>query len=956
MLNLISFNSCGFNFRQHIFLDELAESAKPDIFMIQEHHLLEGNTNTLRLDNGYTHFSSPAQKSHHLSGRPSSGCAILLKDEYVSFVSERFLDNPRFTALSLCNNSVLLISAYLPCDNYSPNIISDPFQAALDSICQLIISVQPDKCIIGGDFNVDFSRNNSHSNALRNALNDIDLTVVQNNMSTFERNGRVSQIDHFFVSPHITTVAFDVLNSPTNPSDHSPIFLSVDISLPTSRPLQEPSQSNYILTTDGLERLHDHCEQIFEDKTLPPCTNINCNRSDHLTEIEAAFVYCHDVILGGCSQFFRQTHNRAVSSWKNHWTQHHTSLRDSSLWWHWLWTSSNKPLIGLVYENMKSTRTAYHHAIKQLKSEHDHRRLRALERMKDDSRRFFKKVNEFRGGHHEPSVAINGKRGENAANEFVSDINTRSNPIPNPAEELLLMRRLSNLAENECNLLTYNDIAIAIEKLRPSKLDPNSISSTVVKHLGPNFIRFLTSLLNSLVIHGYNPECLSTSILTPLLKAHKRAVSDVSSYRLIASIPVFLKIFDYSILHKYNSTLHTNHRQFGYKKGHSPVLATLLVKETVNHYITKSSHVYGCFLDATKAFAFVDRVKLFNKLLDRNLPPVVVRFYYVLYSRQVNCIKWDRSFSILFILRMGVLQGSVASPVFFAIYIDDLHLVLERSGYGCWIGSVYLGLVAYADDHVLLMPSLRALEQTLSLILSSAASLNLVFNPSKSSLIKFTKQPFQPRSITLCGCNFEQVKRVEYLGNIIQHNLSDGDSLSRLRNNVFWKGNSIIQGLRFCHPHSIAKVFLSKCLDFYGSDCLFLKPNIFKRVETAFNTVVRKCFRLHYRSHVNVVCSLINVDRIQHVLLRRSISLIDRFKKCNSLTSYLYNFFLHDTHSYIGNNLWTARYLLLIAPPVVHSPYQPLINEVLNCLSSNLVVNGFSRNEMKLLLDYLTTC
>jgi hypothetical protein len=821
----------------------------------------------------------------------------------------------------------------------------------------LITSIQPDVCVIGGDCNVDFSRNNAHSNALANALNDVELTLVRNDVSlTYERNGRVSQIDHFFVSTHVTVTAFDVLSSATNPSDHCPIFTSLDLQLPISLQPQRHLKSTYNVTSIGLDRLHDHCERIFSNASPICCVDTNCCDPDHLAEIENAFLFCHDSILDGCSNFFsRTTTSERAVSWRQHWTEYHTSLRDSSLWWHWLWATSNKPLVGVVYENMKSTKLIYHRAIKQLKADYEETKMKQLLHLTNDSRRFFKKVKEFNGPQQNISVTVNGKCGAAAANEFADDATKCPIPAADPEQDLLFSHRMAQCESNPEHLFTVNDIASAVYKLRPSTIDPNGISSTVLKHLGPNFISYLTSILNSLIIHGINPRILSKSVLTPLLKANKRAVSNVSSYRLIASVPVFLKVFDYAVLNKYQHCLHTNMRQFGYKKGHSPAIANLLVKETINHYVSNNSPVYGCFLDASKAFDCVNRTKLFNTLLDRGIPPVIVRFYHVLYSEQVNCIKWDGCFSAFFILRMGVLQGGVASPVFFSVYIDDLHLILERNGYGCWIGSIYLGLIAYADDHVLLMPTLRALENALSLILASAAALNITFNPSKSALIKFTRSAFQPRTISLCGHVFEYKKKVEYLGNIIEYNLSDGESIARLRNNIIWKGSAIIQGLRFCHPRSIAKVFLAKCLDLYGSDCIVIKRNIFKRVETAFNNVLRKCFRLHYRTHVNILCSLINLDRLQHVLLRRSISLVERFSKCNFITSYVYNFFIHNSQSIISNNLWSARHILANDPSRSTSSYQSLIEELIEIRAGGLYVSSFSRTDMSLVLDYLTT-
>ena len=62
------------------------------------------------------------------------------------------------------------------------------------------------------------------------------------------------------------------------------------------------------------------------------------------------------------------------------------------------------------------------------------------------------------------------------------------------------------------------------------------------------------------------------------------------------------------------------------------------------------------------------------------------------------------AFSGKFPVKNGVKLGGVISHVLFCIYTDKLLLQLSESGFGCFIGEVFLGAVAYADDIVLLEP------------------------------------------------------------------------------------------------------------------------------------------------------------------------------------------------------------------------------------------------------------
>ncbi len=77
----------------------------------------------------------------------------------------------------------------------------------------------------------------------------------------------------------------------------------------------------------------------------------------------------------------------------------------------------------------------------------------------------------------------------------------------------------------------------------------------------------------------------------------------------------------------------------------------------------RGSRVYGCFLDASKAFDLVDHDILFKKLIARNMPLVITRVLLAWYRDQRMYVRWNNTLSQPFPVSNGVRQGGVLSPI-----------------------------------------------------------------------------------------------------------------------------------------------------------------------------------------------------------------------------------------------------------------------------------------------------
>ena len=267
-------------------------------------------------------------------------------------------------------------------------------------------------------------------------------------------------------------------------------------------------------------------------------------------------------------------------------------------------------------------------------------------------------------------------------------------------------------------------VSEALSLLKHGKGDGSNLSSDHFLFCSEVIMPFLSQLFTCMIRHGYVPSVLRNCVLQPLLKPGKDPCKS-DNYRPIALAPTLSKMFERCILIMYNSAFFTFPLQFGFKKGCSTTLCSGLIKNVISRYVYRGLRVFGCFLDASKAFDCVDHHALFQKLLRRNLPPVVVWLLLFWYQKQSLQVRWQSTLSEHFGVSNGVRQDGVLSPILFTVYIDDLLLDLHQLGVGCFWNQHFVGAVCYANDVALVAPSPCALRLMLN-NLPSSILLNLM--------------------------------------------------------------------------------------------------------------------------------------------------------------------------------------------------------------------------------------
>jgi len=144
--------------------------------------------------------------------------------------------------------------------------------------------------------------------------------------------------------------------------------------------------------------------------------------------------------------------------------------------------------------------------------------------------------------------------------------------------------------------------------------------------------------------------------------------------------------------------------------------------------------------------------------MKRNIPVQLLEVLENLISCCHSYVKWNNVWSSVLEINFGARQGSVLSPFLFAVYLDDLSR-LESSVNGCHI-------ILYADDILLLSPSVTRLQHLLHKCEVELAWLDMSINFSKSSCLRIG-----PRNDVVCatitsstGHSIPCTSEIRYLG------------------------------------------------------------------------------------------------------------------------------------------------------------------------------------------------
>jgi hypothetical protein len=350
------------------------------------------------------------------------------------------------------------------------------------------------------------------------------------------------------------------------------------------------------------------------------------------------------------------------------------------------------------------------------------------------------------------------------------------------------------------------------------------------------------------------------------------------------------------------------------------------VSEVANHFLQRGSNPIMTLLDCSKAFDTCKFSILFNKLLDRKVPPIVVRTLIAVYEDQYAWVKWGGARSSIFTIKNGTRQGSILSPALFAVYVDELLQELRSLGVGCYVADMYCGAVGFCDDILLLAPTRDGMQMMLKTCESFALRNNLQFstdpNPAKSKskcifMIGKKKNLPKPAPLILSGKELPWVATATHLGHELHESGSMDHDACVKRAEFIRKSCDIRETFSFASPVEVLRAVKVFAGDLYGGNLWQLRGDMAKQVFNAWTTCIKLAWQVPRGTHTYFVDRMLDcgISNTRDDILARYVTFLKALRKSPSKeVSVLVNIVGRDIRTTTGNNLHLVRDLTRLDP------------------------------------------
>jgi len=581
----------------------------------------------------------------------------------------------------------------------------------------------------------------------------------------------------FFTTDDVYFSSYDVVDPDINFSDHLPIKIvyTVDDKVLSSK----QSKHNHEANDDVIQLRWDyadvmsyyhyngaHLQPIFTDVINLANNTLECN--DVRLCIDMIYARVVRVLRDGANMFIPARKKSFLKFW---WDESLSLLKQESVDTAKVWKAAGKPRSGAIFQKYQAARTAYRSSLRE------HQKLKCTSYTNDlhialsskNAKEFWncwRSKFEQRAKYEQVDGCVDkSKIAEKFALHFSGACSSNNSMHAADLKQQYEEKRAAYYGtpldpNDKFDVELVDKIISELQRGKAAGLD--SLTAEHLQYSHPILRSILTTLFNVMLVNGCVPVSFGCSYTVPLIKGdgHARALT-CNDFRGISISPVISKVFEHCVLQRYKQFLGTSDNQFGFKPGLGCSHAINTVRSVIDRHIKGGSTVNICALDLSKAFDKMNHHALFIKLMKRNIPIEILCVLELWFSSCYTCVKWHGVRSAFYQINIGIRQGGVLSPILFAVYLDDVVNIVCRHRYGST-----LSIVLYADDIILISPSVQALQILLTICETELLQLDMLLNAKKSCCMRIGERcnAVCADILTLSGDKLPWVDEIRYLG------------------------------------------------------------------------------------------------------------------------------------------------------------------------------------------------
>ena len=580
-----------------------------------------------------------------------------------------------------------------------------------------------------------------------------------------------------------------------------------------------------------------------------------------------------------------------------------------------------------MYTYLREAKRQYHYAIRRIKrKENELRKEKFLEYISaNNTRDLFKEIKKINGRKQSPMTVNNLTDHKEIAECFAKKYEQLYNCKSN---DKMIMNKVMDYIDSDLKqcqqvssmLVSLDCVKKAVKNLKQKKSDGDKgYCSSHLIYASDKYFTLLAQLLTAMFVHGHQPNDLLLATIISIPKDSRGDLGSDTNYRGIALSSSIGKLFDLIFIEKNIDKLSSSDLQFAYKKNSGTSMCTLIVREIVKYYMDYGSNVYMCCIDATKAFDKIRHDKLFLLLAERGLSGLDLRLLLNLYQRQQVRTSWQNEQSHTFGVSNGIRQGSIASPILFCCYMDELVKRLKKQGIGCWIGGQFCATVAYADDLSLLSPTLHGLQCLINTCEEFGKEFGMSYNPNKSFCVHFSRKKSPTGDVFLDGNKLNWLTEAKHLGNYISSDLKESREVAMKKSDFVGRVNNLISfSPQLTSRNVLMTVFRSQCCHFYGMQAWQLSDPSVTDFYTMWNKCVRRLLNIPRTTHRRFLPHLAEMKKPVDRICTMFINMLKKMLKSeNEFINFIARRSLRSSNSIIAMN--TEYILSLYRSSDIHS-------------------------------------